>query len=123
MLLRVNIVLIMITLWPQISGIITNVATPKSNCNGSISIAYEVYEGDVATIMLEERKSKYPNIRKGFPVLKDGFILYIELFGDCCWKIYSKRNFRGETKIMYPNEDIFYVDFQPVSIKRMIECV
>ena len=113
----------MTTFLQLISGNITNGATPKSHCNGILSIAYEDYEGEMVTITLESKKSKYPNLRKGFPDIKDKFVSYIEVLGDCCWKIYSNRRFKGETKIVYPTEDILYIDFQPVSVIRSNECV
>ena len=112
----------MIITLPLMSGNITNGATPKSNCNGSISIAYEDYEGNFETITLEGSRRKFPNIRNGFSVIKGSIISHIEIFGNCCWQIYSKRKFKGETRIIYPTEDFYYVDFQPVSIKRKIEC-
>ena len=106
-----------------ISGNVTNGATPKSNCDGIINIAYEDYEGEMATIILESKRSKYINLRKGFPEIKDKFVTYIEILGDCCWKIYSKRKFKGESKIVHPTEDSLYIDFQPVSVRRSNECV
>ena len=116
-------ILLTVTLFLQlISGNVTNGATPKSHCNGIISIAYEDYEGEMATIILESKRSKYINLRKGFPEIKDKFVTYIEILGDCCWKIYSKRKFKGETKIVYPTEDSLYIDFQPVSVRRR-KCV
>ena len=117
-------ILLTVTLFLQlISGNVTNGATQKSHCNGIISIAYEDYEGEMATIILESKRSKYKNLRKGFPEIKDKFVTYIEILGDCCWKIYSKRKFKGEMKVVYPTEDILYIDFQPVSVRRTTECV
>ena len=113
----------MTTFLQLIYGNITNGATPKSHCNGIISIVYEDDVGEMATITLESKKSKYPNLRKGFPEIKNKFVSYIEILGDCCWKIYSKRKFKGETKVVYPTEDILYIDFQPVSVRRTTECV
>ena len=122
-MLDFKILLTMTTFFQLISGNITNGATPKSHCSGIISIAYEDYEGEMAIITLESKRSKYPNLRKGFPEIKDKFVSYIEILGDCCWKIYSTRKFKGEMKIVYPTEDILYFDYQPVSVIRSNECV
>ena len=113
----------MILFIPLISSKVTYGVTPKLNCNGSIIIGYEDYDGNVATFSFRGSQRKYPNIKLRFPVLRDGIISYIEVLGDCCWQVYSKRKFNGETQIIYPIEDVFYISFQPVSIKKLKECL
>ena len=108
---------------PLTYGKVTYGVTPTSHCTGSISIAYEDDDNNVATLHLEGHRKNYPNIRNRFPVIKQTVVTYIEVLGGCCWQIYSKRKFRGETQIVYPTEDHFYPDFQPVSLKRKIDCV
>ena len=118
-----NLILIIVVLIPLMSAKVTYGVSPKLNCNGSISIGYEDYDGNVATTTLRGSRRKYPNIKVRFPVLRDCIISYIEVLGDCCWQVYSKRKFNGETQIMYPIEDAFYISFQPVSVERMKECL
>ena len=122
-MLNRNIALVIILFIPFVSAKVTYGVTPISNCSGSISIGYEDDKGNVSTVTLDGVRRNYPNIRIGYPVIRDGIVSYMEVLGNCCWKIFSKRKFDGETQIIYPTEDIFYVSFQPVSLKRILECV
>ena len=114
-----NVIWMLFVFAPLTYGKVAYGVTPTTHCTGSITIAYEDEENNVATLHLEGKRKRYPNIRIGFPVINKTDITYIEVSGECCWQIYSKRIFRGETQTVYPTEDHFYPDFQPVSLKRV----
>ena len=94
----------------------------RSQCFGSLLITYEDDQNIFQDITLRDYRIAYPNIKVGFPSVRYSFIASLETFGDCCWKIYSKRKFKGEMQVIYPTEDLFYADFQPISIKK-VNCI
>ena len=61
---------------------------------------------------------KWPNIRVGYAAaLKANIIIRLEGMGSCCWDIYSRRGYKGETKELSNGEE-YDVEFQPISIRR-----
>ena len=103
-------------------GRITNSIDSESRCRGSLTIAHVDENQNIKYINLEGRKTRYPNIRRGFEILRDTEILHVQLSGDCCWELYSRRHFTGHKRKILPGEEgMITLDFQPISLKRM-EC-
>ena len=90
-------------------------------CIGTLKIVHEDTEGQWDNFDLDGYKSYYPNIKRGFQYLRTNHIVQLEVFGDCCWNIYSKPRKNGERQILLPEGNVVYPDFQPVSVHRL-EC-
>ena len=103
------------------TAMVTNTFKAKSTCAGSLLLAYEDHDKNIDVLSIEGDRTSYPNIRRGFPEIRKNTVAYIEVFGDCCWAIYAEREFGGEKQLIYPGEGEVYIDFQPISIKK-IEC-
>ena len=106
-------------LFPGASAMISKAAISRNYCIGSLTIAHEHEMGNLEYVILKNKRSHYPNIQRGFPVLRRRAISYIQTTGDCCWEFYIKRHFQGERQLLFPGEDTFYPDFKPASIKKL----
>ena len=108
------------------SGSINYGATANYHCIGSLVVAYKNGQKQFNVITLNGRHNitpyRYPNIRRGFPAIRNRDIYYLKAFGDCCWELYSEKRFNGELQILYPSDDAHYPDFQPTSIMKS-ECL
>ena len=102
-------------------GLISRSSSSETNCNGQLLIAYEDMIGNINYVTLEGPRSQYPNIRKGYPVIRANIVSHFDIFGDCCWEIFPTRRFRGDKHVIYPSGDVLYTDFQPMSIKK-VDC-
>ena len=88
-----------------------------------MTIAHVDERQNINYIYLNGQKTHYPNIRRGFEILRRRDISHVELSGDCCWELYSEHHFGGHKQTILPEEDgRIYLDFQPVSLKKL-ECV
>ena len=76
-------------------------------CEGSLTIMHTIdinMRSSNPSIELQEMKTillsgnKYPNIKRGF--LRNRKILWTESNGNCCWKFYENRNFKGRFEII-----------------------
>ena len=101
-------------------GFSTNTAGGQI-CIGTLKIVHEDTEGQRGNFDLDGYKSYYPNIKRGFQYLRTNQIVRLEVFGDCCWNIYSRPRKNGERQILLPEGNVVYPDFQPVSVHRF-EC-
>ena len=100
----------------------TNAINSKSLCRGSLNITHVDENQNINYINLEGRKTRYPNIRRGYEILRETEILHVQLSGDCCWELYSRHHFTGHKRTILPGEEgRITLDFQPISLKRM-EC-
>ena len=102
-------------------GLISRSSSSETNCKGQLLIAYEDMIGNINYVTLEGPRSQYPNIRKGYPVIRANIVSHFDIFGDCCWEIFPTRRFRGDKHVIYPSGDVLYTDFQPMSIKK-VDC-
>ena len=115
------IVIICCIIPSQTMGLISRSSSSETKCSGQLRIAYEDADMNINYITLEGPRSLYPNIRRGFPLIRSSIITQFDIYGDCCWEIYPTRKFRGDKHVIYPSGDIVYSDFQPVSIKK-VDC-
>ena len=99
----------------------TSSVDSEAQCRGSMTIAHEDESQNVNYISLEGHRKRYPDIRRGFPIIRTRTISHIELSGNCCWELYSHHRIRGHKQTLFPGEDLVYPDFQPISLKRL-EC-
>ena len=107
--------------FPSASAIVLNSVSSRSSCIGSLKIAHEDELRNVGYIQLEGNRNSYPNIRRGYPVIRRDTISNVEIFGNCCWELYVDSKFKGEKQHVSPGGSTIYLDFQPLSIKRL-EC-
>ena len=108
--------------FPVASALVSNSIIPESHCIGSLTISHEDSFSNIGHIALDgSYRGNYPNLKRGFPVLRRNAISHIEIFGNCCWKIYIDRKFKGENITIFPGRNAIYPEFQPVSIKKL-EC-
>ena len=123
---HIRVLVIICTTFTLASGSINYGVTSKYQCIGSLLMVYENDQKQSGVITLNGRHNitpyRYPNIKRGFPVIRNRDIYYIKVFGDCCWELYSEKRFKGERQIIYPSEDAYYPDFQPFSIIKL-ECL
>lgn len=124
MLLNVRLCFVGIVLqltYPSALGMVAYGTGSESRCSGSLVIGHEDNYGNIDFLRLEGIRNGYQNIKRGFPHIRQNTISTIEVYGDCCWEIYSRRRFEGEYSIVYPGEEVISTDFQPGSIRK-IEC-
>ena len=100
------------------SASMTSAITGDSNCMGSLNIAHEDELRNLNYITLDGFRTGYPNLRRGFPVIRRNVISHLEVFGSCCWELYPERMFKGEKQFVFPGGSRIFPDFQPVSIKK-----
>ena len=113
--------LCIIVVLPISSAFVTYATDNDLSCIGSMDISYEDEEGNIDILTLQGQRTSYPNLRRGFPVMRLNSISHINVGGNCCWKIYPERLFDGEPQFIFPGSGTVYVDFQPISIKKL-EC-
>ena len=106
--------------FPVASALVSNSIIPESHCIGSLTISHEDSFSNIGHIALDgSYRGNYPNLKRGFPLLRRNAISHIEIFGNCCWKIYIDRKFQGENITIFPGRNVVYPEFQPVSIKKL----
>ena len=108
--------------FPGAFALVSNSIDSESHCMGSLTIAHEDDFRNVNYLNLEGHRTDYPNLKRGFPIVRRNAISHIEIIGNCCWELYEGRKYRGQKQILSPGGNLIYPDFQPVSIKKM-ECV
>ena len=102
----------------------TTTKQAETKCVGSLTIEHEDDEYNIGRIDLDGPRTKYPNLRHGFPILRRTTVSKLTLIGNCCWEIYERSQLKGEKEIIHKEvtqEGTFIPNFQPVSIKRT-EC-
>jgi len=107
--------------------IVTNVATGTVNlkdiseCDASLSIrhAHESNILEYEDLSLGGKRSAYPNLKKGYSVLKQNVILHVESYGCACWEMFDLPRFRGDSEMIVPG-DRQYISVRPGSLQRMI---
>ena len=65
------------------------------------------------------KRSAYPNLKKGYSVLKQNVILHVESYGCACWEMFDLPRFRGDSEMIVPG-DRQYISVRPGSLQRMI---
>jgi hypothetical protein len=99
----------------------TNAIGSEEHCIGALNIAHEDDLRNINYLSLEGHRTKYPNIKRGFPIIRRNTISHVEIYGNCCWEFYPDRKFRGEKQTIFPGSNLIYPDFQPNSIMKL-EC-
>ena len=93
-------------------------------CSGSLVLYYapETNLADIGEVLL--KGSSYRNLR--WRLLKNGhFILKIRVEGSCCWKMYKRRNFKGDVQSLEAGEEYDqgrFQFFQPHSVMKSPTC-
>ena len=113
--------LVLLLVYSSALGMVSYGIDSESRCIGSLVIGHEDDYGNINFLRLEGIRNGYQNIKRGYPHIRQNTISTLEVYGDCCWKIYSERRFEGDYRILYPGEEVISTDFQPGSIRK-IEC-
>ena len=103
------------------SASITSSRMSESQCIGSLTIGHEDEDRTVKYINLHGVRTHYPNLRRGFPIIRRHIISHVEVVGNCCWELYPERMFKGSRQSIFPGGGWIHPNFQVVSIKKM-EC-
>ena len=103
------------------SATITSSRMSESHCIGSLTIGHEYEDRNVKYINLQGVRTQYPNLRRGFPIVRTQIISHVEVVGNCCWEPYPDRMFKGSRQSIFPGGGWIHPNFQVVSIKKM-EC-
>ena len=97
----------------------------KSDAFGFVKIVHANANDktDTGTIFLPHEKNpkqtKFPNIKKRYPILKDRPIISIEATGVCfCWEVYGSLHYGGEKEVIYPG-DPHITEMNPASLKKV----
>ena len=93
----------------------------KPRCMGMLTIVHEDDESNEYRLNLKGHQFRYKNVKRRFPILKRNSISHLHTHGDCCWKLYERSRFRGQTETVFPGAEQFKPTFQLVSIKKS-EC-
>ena len=59
--------------------------------------------------------------RIGARKLRRRTVLHVEAEGNCCWELWSKRGYNGDSKVVSSGY-IAHVDFHPISIRQQKIC-
>ena len=92
----------------------------KASCIGTLTIVHEDDELNEYKLKLKNQM-RYKNLKRRFPVLRKNSVSYLYTQGDCCWKLYERSRFRGQTEVIFPGAERFKPTFQTFSIKKS-EC-
>ena len=94
------------------------------SCGGSLNIihANEYDLGNFQHLLLagdggRNKRGSYPNLKRGFPVIKRNMVIRMETLGDCCWEIYAKRKFEGEQQYIHHGKH--FPEIKPASVKKV----
>ena len=104
------------------NSLVSTTLGAKSHCIGSLTIEHEDDEGSFGRIPLRGNRDQYPNLKRGFQILKRNSVSILTVLGNCCWEIYENPKFRGQKEIITPEGGDFSPSFQPISIQRT-ECI
>ena len=92
-----------------------------TDCGGSLRIShakqYDLAEGN--DIRLGGKRKDYPNLRKGFRVLRENVVLHVEAYGCDCWEIYNNPHFRGKKEDIVPGYR-HYLNVRTGSIRKIV---
>ena len=104
----------------EIRGTFDTARTNIKDCSGSLRIIHSHPDdfGNYDEIMLS-KKPAFSNLFQGYPKLRRNVVLKIESHGTCCWRLYSRTNFKGTMKQDVHGE-IEHM-FKPKSAKK-IKC-
>ena len=105
--------------FPGASAMISKSSISGNYCIGTLTIVHTQERGNIEYVTLKNKRSHYPNIQRGFPIMRRRAVSYMETTGDCCWEFYTKRRFKGARQLLFPGEDTFRPDFKPASIKKL----
>ena len=104
-----------------VSAFVTSSKNSESQCIGSLTIGREDEDRTVKYINLHGVRTHYPNLRRGFPIIRRHIISHVEVVGNCCWELYPDRMFKGSRQSISPGGGWIHPNFQLVSIRKM-EC-
>ena len=102
----------------------TGVIGGSLSCVGSLKIVHANKRnlGNLRDLLLSGnggrgKEGAYPNIKRGFPIMKKDIVIYMEMLGDCCWELYDKREFEGKKQYIQYYQT--FPEIQPASVKRI----
>jgi hypothetical protein len=92
------------------------------DCGGSLTITHakEYDVADYESIRLGGDRLEFPNLKRGFPVLKETVVLHVEANGCNCWEVYDNPHFVGDKEDVVPG-DRHYLNVRTGSVRK-VEC-
>ena len=107
--------------------LVTNIATGTVNvhdvtqCDASLSIrhAHESSIVEYEDLNLGGKRQEYPNLKKGYSLLRENVVLHVESFGCACWEMFDLPRFRGESELIEPG-DRHYLSVRTGSLQRIL---
>ena len=86
-------------------------------CLGSLEFSHGMRKNPLKTIEIFKISSKWKMIRE-IKKLKHRHVLRLKSDGNCCWRTYQLKRFRGRYEDIFPGYDEF-PKIQPKSLKKM----
>ena len=86
-------------------------------CLGSLEFSHGMKKNPLKTIEIFKISSKWKAIRE-IKKLKHRHVLRLKSDGNCCWRAYQLKRFRGRYEDIFPGYDEF-PKIQPKSLKKM----
>ena len=89
------------------------------DCGGSLTITHA--KDDLAeneNIRLGGDRLEFPNLKKGFPILKETVVLHVEAYGCNCWEVYDHPQFVGDKEDVEPG-DRHYLHVKTGSVRKV----
>ena len=86
-------------------------------CLGSLEFSHGMRKNPLKTIEIFKISSKWKTIRE-IKKLKHRHVLRLKSDGNCCWRAYQFKRFRGRYEDIFPGYDEF-PKIQPKSLKKM----
>ena len=86
-------------------------------CLGSLEFSHGMRKNPLKTIEIFKISSKWKTIRE-IKKLKHRHVLRLKSDGNCCWRAYQLKRFRGRYEDIFPGYDEF-PKIQPKSLKKM----
>ena len=89
----------------------------SDTCIGSLELSHGFMKSPLKTIQILKISSKWKKIRE-IKKLKRRYVLRLRSDGNCCWRAYQLKRFRGRYEDIFPGYDEF-PRIQPKSLKKM----
>ena len=89
----------------------------SDTCIGSLELSHGFMKSPLKTIKIFKISSKWKMIRE-IKKLKRRYVLRLRSDGNCCWRAYQLKRFRGRYEDIFPGYDEFPI-IQPKSLKKI----
>ena len=88
------------------------------HCEGELTLLHWNPASGMSSLKTSRLKGKY-FLDTGRRLLRYRQVLHVRVDGTCCWKLHSRRNFRGSFQSLTVGQDGPFEAFNPLSIKKV----